>query len=91
MGGVGDRPNVLQVAGRIEEVGGHDQGGPLVDSLGESLWRDGHPVLAGHEFDLEVGSGEPLVADRREVELPDQDLVATRRQRQPGGESGQGD
>jgi len=32
---VSDRPDVLEVAGRIEEVGRRHQGGAVVDPLGE--------------------------------------------------------
>ena len=82
MGRVRDRPHVLQVAGRVEEVGRRDEGRPPVDPLRERLGRDRHPVLAGDELHLKARAREPLVADGRKVELADQDLVATRGQRQ---------
>jgi len=63
-------------------VGRCDQGGLLIDPLGERLRRDRDPVGAGNELDLELESRQPLVADGGEVELADQDLVAAGRQRQ---------
>ena len=91
VGGVGDRADVLQVAGRVEEMGRRDQGGPGVDPLGERLGRDRHTVSAWHELDLIIRPAQPLVADCREVELADQHLVPALGQRQAGGQGGQGD
>src|SRR5579859_5440263 len=87
--GVGDRPDVLQVAGRIEEVGRDDHRRLVVDAFGEGSRRDGRPVLAGHELDLEVGPGEPLVPDGREVEGADQHLPPARCHRQARRQRGQ--
>src|ERR1700731_775579 len=47
MGGVGDRTDVLEVAGGVEEVGRHHERGALIDSLGERLGRDRYPVGGG--------------------------------------------
>ena len=71
-------------------MGRRHQGGAVVDPLGECLGRDGHAVVAGHELDLEVRARQPLVADGREVEGADQDLVPARGQGQAGGQRGQG-
>ena len=81
VGGVSDRADVLQVAGRVEEVGRRHQGRPRVDPFGEGLGRDGHAVLRRHELDLKLGPAQPLVADGREVELADEYLVPPGRQR----------
>ncbi len=90
MSRVGDRSHVLEIAGRVEEVGRHDQGGLVVNALGERRRRDRHPVRAGHKLDLEVRPAEPLVADGGEVQLADENLVPALRQGQPGGQGRQG-
>src|SRR5436309_2028244 len=86
VGGVGDRPHVLQVAGRIEKVGRRDQRGPRVDPLGECLGWDGQAVVRRHELHLILRPAQPLVADGREVQLPDQHFVPALGQGQAGGQ-----
>src|SRR5207245_409879 len=88
---IGDRPDVLEVPSRVEEVGRHDHRRPVVDPLGEGLRRDGHAVGARDELDLALRPGQPLVADRGEVEVADQDFVATLWEGQARGKSGKGD
>ena len=90
MGRIGDGADVLQVAGRVEEMGRRHQRGLGFDPLGESLRRDGHSVAAGHELDLELRPAQPLMADRREVELADEHLASAGGQRQARGQGGQG-
>ena len=91
VGRVGDRADVLQVAGRVEEVGRRDQGGSGVDPLRERLGRDRHAVRRRHEIHLEPGAREPLVAHGREVEPADHDLVPPGQQGQARGQGRQGD
>ena len=91
VGRVGDRPHVLQVPRRVEEVGRRHQRGPGVDPLGEGVGRNRHAVPGGDELHFKARSGQPLVADGREVELADQDLVPPWRQGEAAGQRRQGD
>ena len=78
VGDLGDRRHVVAVARAIRDRRAADEGGALVDRLGESLGRD-RPVGVGTHVH-HLGAAKLLrvgdLADRRELVLADHDAVA---------------
>ena len=66
---VGQRIQVLDVAGGVEHVAGRQESCAIVDGFGELLWIDPHSIVAGEDHELHVGLHGPLVGQGGEVEL----------------------
>ena len=78
MGRLGQRLQVLQVAGCVVEVGGRDERHAGAQALSEGRGRDADAVRRRDPLHVELAPGQPLVPQGREVQLADQDLQPAR-------------
>jgi len=80
VGDFGDRSDILDEAGRVENVRGRDHERPVVHRVGVLLDVDADTIRGSEGDELDLRFDPELVGERREVELAADDTIPSRRQ-----------
>src|SRR5256885_2111328 len=73
VGDLRDRADVLDRAARVVDVRGRDEGGAVVRGRVEEVRRHANPVLGRHEDTFRGGLHRPLIGERRELQIREDD------------------
>ena len=73
VGDLRDRADVLDRAARVIDMRGRDEGGAVVRGRFEEVWRHVNPVLGRHENTLRDRLHRPLIRERREFQIREDD------------------